>query len=263
MPSRNVTLQAVWNEIPGPVPPVPEKVTVTFCVDDKEYDRITIDKGTSLNDQMPDDPTKQYYDFTGWYTADGEEFTEETIVNQNITVNAKFELNENYVIVTYVIDGEIYLTEIVEKDHITPPDVPSEDNKELNGWYSDEDLQNKFDFESTVVVSSLTLYAVWEGDSFNWLWLLLLLAAIILLIIAALAKKVRFYDSRSAEEEFKSKIIFGSKLKQELLDEAQAQLLSMKGTASFSGWYNEEGELLTGESKAVRKMKIFAEKKMQ
>lgn len=77
-------------------------ITVTFNENysgaPENYTRITR-KGTSLgSNNMPANPLRLGYDFKGWYESlnfNGEEFTESSIVNDNITVFAKWYLSTN------------------------------------------------------------------------------------------------------------------------------------------------------------------------
>lgn len=65
--------------------------TVTFSIEGKTQTVETMDGKVS---RMPDDPSKDYYDFRGWYTTetfdDGSEFTADTVVKQDMTVYAYF-----------------------------------------------------------------------------------------------------------------------------------------------------------------------------
>ena len=76
--------------------------TVTFINEDKEYAKVKVQEGKSIDsddliDQsMPVDPVKDGYKFAGWYTqkdGKGDEFTADTVVNADTTVYASYASN--------------------------------------------------------------------------------------------------------------------------------------------------------------------------
>ena len=145
----------------------------------------------------------------GWYTEDGQVFTADSIVKDDMTVYAKFELNEDYVIVTFVIDNEVYLTKVCRKDSIQEPYVPIKLGKELNGWYSDNELQNKFNFNTVITEDHLTLYAEWKDSSEFMIWLIFALFAFFIAAVIASAKRISFYENEDDEEKYASVIMIG------------------------------------------------------
>ena len=72
---------------------------------------------------------------------------------------------------------------------IKQPDDPTKEGFYLEGWYSDMDLQHKWDFAKDTVSGNMTLYAKWTTEapaphfSLWWLILLILLLIVILLIL--------------------------------------------------------------------------------
>ncbi len=72
---------------------------------------------------------------------------------------------------------------------IKRPDDPTKEGLYLEGWYSDMDLQHKWDFRKDTVSGNMTLYAKWTTEaparqfSLWWLLLLILLLLILLLIL--------------------------------------------------------------------------------
>ena len=72
---------------------------------------------------------------------------------------------------------------------IKQPDDPTKEGFHLEGWYSDMDLQHKWDFAKDTVSGNMTLYAKWTTEapaphfSLWWLILLILLLIVILLIL--------------------------------------------------------------------------------
>ena len=89
---------------------------INFVVDGESYAEVTTDGSESIT--MPENPTKDGYTFDGWYLDDGvwtQKFTENSPINANINVYAKFEAV------------------------VTPPsnDTPSTDSPEVNNPSTD------------------------------------------------------------------------------------------------------------------------------
>ena len=246
MPSRDVCLTAVWESDPISG----KEVSVTFIVDNEIYGISSTHIHTALNGAMQPDPIKEGFDFIGWYTKEGEVFTANTIVNNDMTVYAKFELNEDYVLVTYIIDNEVYMTLACKKTKIIEPNILAGIGKELNGWYTDKELKNKFDFNSVINEDSLTLYAEWKNNSnFMILFIFALFAGFMAAVVAS-TKRISFYENKNDEEKYASVIMIG---KGTLKD----RLPSHSGS-NFEGWYSESGELITEDTEITQSMKVYA-----
>ena len=246
MPSRDVCLTAVWESDPISG----KEVSVTFIVDNEIYGISSTHIHTALNGAMQPDPIKEGFDFIGWYTKEGEVFTANTIVNNDMTVYAKFELNEDYVLVTYIIDNEVYMTLACKKTKIIEPNISAGMGKELNGWYTDKELKNKFDFNSVINEDSLTLYAEWKNNSnFMILFIFALFAGFMAAVIAS-TKRISFYENKDDEERYASVIMIG---KGTLKDR-----LPSHSSSNFEGWYSESGELITEDTEITQSMKVYA-----
>ena len=246
MPSRDVCLTAVWESDPISG----KEVSVTFIVDNEIYGISSTHIHTALNGAMQPDPIKEGFDFIGWYTKEGEVFTANTIVNNDMTVYAKFELNEDYVLVTYIIDNEVYMTLACKKTKIIEPNILAGMGKELNGWYTDKELKNKFDFNSVINEDSLTLYAEWKNNSnFMILFIFALFAGFMAAVIAS-TKRIAFYENKDDEEKYASVIMIG---KGTLKDR-----LPSHSNNNFEGWYSESGELITEDTEITQSMKVYA-----
>lgn len=87
-------------------------------------------------------------------------------------------------------------------EKLTRPEDPSREGYQFDGWYSDIDLQNPWDFDTDTVQGNMTLYARWtsgetptepepeENGNPNLWWLVALgLAALLLLLLLLLAGK--------------------------------------------------------------------------
>ena len=246
MPSRDVCLTAIWESDPISG----KEVSVTFIVDNEIYGISSTHINTALNGAMQPDPIKEGFDFIGWYTKEGEVFTANTIVNNDMTVYAKFELNEDYVLVTYIIDNEVYMTLACKKTKIIEPNISAGMGKELNGWYTDKELKNKFDFNSVINEDSLTLYAEWKNNSnFMILFIFALFAGFMAAVIAS-TKRISFYENKDDEERYASVIMIG---KGTLKDR-----LPSHSSSNFEGWYSESGELITEDTEITQSMKVYA-----
>ena len=65
--------------------------------------------------------------------------------------------------VTFRVDGNIYdsQTQLDAGDLVAPPEVEPQSGKYLDGWYTDPNFTEKWDFDNNMVASSLDLYARW------------------------------------------------------------------------------------------------------
>ena len=52
-------------------------------------------------------------------------------------------------------------TDLMYGDHVAEPEPPTREGYTFTGWYFDENCQHPFDFASTIVDGSTTLYAGW------------------------------------------------------------------------------------------------------
>ena len=140
--------------------------TVTFMSDGEVYKTETVEADYNLNE--PVEPTKDGYKFDGWY--EDEDFNNKAIFPYTVTEDVTFyaewteELPEKYT-VTFMSDGEVYKTETVEADQaLNEPAEPTKDGYKFDGWYEDEDFNNKATFPYTVT-EDVTFYAKWTEES--------------------------------------------------------------------------------------------------
>ena len=61
---------------------------VSFFVEDELYETKSVEKGSSVS--RPIDPVKEEYSFTGWYTADDNEWFFSNVITDKISLYAKF-----------------------------------------------------------------------------------------------------------------------------------------------------------------------------
>lgn len=84
-------------------------------------------------------------------------------------------------------------------EKISCPEDPVRKGYHLEGWYSDLDLQNQWNFDQDTVQGNMVLYAKWaEGDPalwISWLWwlpILVLLAMLLMAVLFLSRKNIRF-----------------------------------------------------------------------
>ena len=117
-------------------------------------------------------PTKDKYDFKGWYRT--EDFTGDAVTEiaqgstGNITLYAKW--LENYTI-TYELNGGINVPENpagynVETETITLK-APTKDKYDFKGWYKDGEFTSKVTEIIQGTTGNITLYAKWELESYT------------------------------------------------------------------------------------------------
>ncbi|MCK9268253.1 MAG: S-layer homology domain-containing protein, partial [Alkaliphilus sp.] len=87
-------------------------------------------------------------------------------VTEDVTFYAQWteEPPEKYTVI-FMSDGEVYKTETVEVDHdLNEPAEPTKDGYKFDGWYEDEDFNNKATFPY-MVTEDVTFYAEWTEES--------------------------------------------------------------------------------------------------
>lgn len=130
--------------------------------------KVIVKAGETVS--LPENPTRQGYNFGGWYTSyredASEKFDEKAPINQDVTVYAKWIENINEHIVTF------HYLDKVTPDHsetinhgskIAEPTAPTypDGTMAFTGWYKDAECTESFDFNS-LVNSNLELYAGWK-----------------------------------------------------------------------------------------------------
>ncbi len=165
----DVTLYAAWESTTNHNLwlPILGELTRTFTVKFESNGGSAVADQTVMNGKtvtMPADPTKDNYNFIGWYTdaALTEEFDPTTAVKKNITLYAK------WVKITYTVSfetngGSAVANQTVEHGKtVTKPADPTKENFTFAGWFTDEALTAEYDFTATVT-KSITLYAKWDA----------------------------------------------------------------------------------------------------
>ena len=131
-------------------------------------------KGTAPESQIvasgskatsPSDPVAEGYTFDGWYKEESlsNKWNFGTdVVTGNITLYAKW--NKSYT-VTFNTGGKGTAPEsqiVASGSKATSPSNPVAEGYTFDGWYKEESLLNKWDFDTDVVSGDITLYAKWN-----------------------------------------------------------------------------------------------------
>lgn len=125
--TKNITLYAKWLENKE----VLEYVTVTYVVEEKEYEVVEVVKGQLAS--KPSDPIKMGYNFEGWYTdkfLSNKFDIDNKVVNYNMTLYANFVSNDkedNMVKIMFIenTNGELlYEMNVVKGSTLTVEEIP-------------------------------------------------------------------------------------------------------------------------------------------
>ena len=132
-----------------------EQVVATFEFNGSVYNIQIINKNSNVSVVAP--ISTEYVIFNGW-TVNGESVDLSTY---QITANTKFVADITYKYdVKFMIDGELYNSQIVEKNkHVTLPDIPTKDGYEFDGW-SLNGVDVVENISSTAVTQNVTYQAV-------------------------------------------------------------------------------------------------------
>ena len=157
-------------------------LTLLFSCGAKEF-TVTFDSdgGTKVETQIvengkkatkPQDPTKDGYDFLGWYLGDEEWSFIGYAVTDNITLKAKWEKNKSYT-VNFYLDTEDGVTpyktlNVREGKKIGTLPIPENTPYPFLGWYtlSDVNFENQLT-EDYVVTSDMTFVAKFLQKEFT------------------------------------------------------------------------------------------------
>lgn len=153
----DLTLNAKW---------IPDQYTIVYV----ENGGPDIANGTVYHDQIPTAPEMSIrtgYTFAGWFLDDGtfeQEFMFDTPAAGNLILYAKWEPTMYTVTFETNADVEMEPVQVGYYDTLTPPEAPMVDGFTFDGWYTDMELTNMYDF-SMPVTGNFTLYAKWLSQS--------------------------------------------------------------------------------------------------
>ena len=145
--------------------------TVTFDANGGTVDTATLTTETDGKLATLPTPTKSgNYRFNGWFTAasGGTEITTDTVFIEDSTIYAQWTYTgssgggSRYYNVTFNTNGGSKLaSQRLRRNAVaTEPEEPTKDGFEFEGWYTDKEFKNAYDF-ATKVTKSFTLYAKW------------------------------------------------------------------------------------------------------
>jgi uncharacterized repeat protein (TIGR02543 family) len=131
---------------------------VTFYVSEgRAISTVICTKGENVALPSPD-PTRSAYTFEGWFTRDGVQFTEATVVTERVDVYAKW---VPYMVITFNTNfGVPTISTVICPiwETIDLPDTPVRSGYTFGGWFTAGGVQFT---EATVVSANLTVYAKW------------------------------------------------------------------------------------------------------
>lgn len=153
------------NDDPNKDKPVEEVTEYTVTFDSRGGSSVasqTINRGSKVTE--PAAPTKDDYIFNGWY-KDSEcnylwEFDED-VVTGNVTLYAKWAAKTIYTVTFDSKGGSSVVAQTIEYNQKATRPVPTRDGFIFVGWYTEDTLQNEFDFVNTGITKNITLYAKW------------------------------------------------------------------------------------------------------
>ena len=158
MPAENVILYAKWEV---------QVYTIRFeSQGGTNIEPIALNFGESID--APLEITREGYEFEGWYLDSDydEAFSLATMPAMDITLYAKWRLKDNTVV--FESNGGSFVAPITVEDGemVEKPTDPEREGHTFVGWFIDEELTAAYDF-STVLESSMVLYAKWQIHQFN------------------------------------------------------------------------------------------------
>jgi uncharacterized repeat protein (TIGR02543 family) len=121
----------------------------------------------------PQGLTKDGHTFEGWYTEESFEHKwdfDNNIVTQNITLYAKWKENlPGTFTVTFVSNGGTGVTDKVVAigEKVSQPQDITKDDHTLEGWYTEESFEYKWDFDVDTISEATILYAKWTLNTYT------------------------------------------------------------------------------------------------
>ena len=110
----------------------------------------------------PDDPTREHYDFAGWYS----DSTLETEYDFNSEVTASIVLYAKWILAVAEVrfnslgGSNVPIQYVKTGEKATEPAIPKREGYAFNYWCTDSTLTNEFDF-NTPINNNIVLYAKW------------------------------------------------------------------------------------------------------
>lgn len=172
-PEPEVTPQPTPDHTPTPTPtPVPEKYTVQFMLENGQVLQTqTVESGKQV--QRPVNPTKDNYNFDGWYLVDGSgnlttQFDFNSQITSNTLVYAKFSAKTFNI--QYILDGSATNNNPSQYTYgkgIAQFNDAVWEEHTFDGWYSDSNYQNRVTSISNSQSGDVTLYGKMSKKSYK------------------------------------------------------------------------------------------------
>ena len=113
--------------------------------------------------EKPENPTKEYHDFSGWYSDEAftteYDFTQE--VTENLTIFAKWVLATAKVTFNSRNGSSVTPQYVAVGNKAEVPTPPTRSGYAFDKWYTDYACTTEFDFD-TPITADITLYAGWK-----------------------------------------------------------------------------------------------------
>ena len=172
-PEPEVTPQPTPDPTPTPQPtPVPEKYIVQFMLENGQVLQTqTVESGKQV--QRPVNPTKDNYNFDGWYLVDGSgnlttQFDFNSQITSNTLVYAKF--SAKTFSIQYILDGSATNNNPSQYTYgkgIAQFNDAVWEEHTFDGWYSDSNYQNRVTSISNSQSGDVTLYGKMSKKSYK------------------------------------------------------------------------------------------------
>jgi uncharacterized repeat protein (TIGR02543 family) len=114
-------------------------------------------------------PTKEGYTFAGWTGTGLTEATQKVTITKGSTGNRSYTATwTEKVTITFNSNGGSNVASVMQDsgNTVTKPSDPTRAGYGFGGWYSDEDLETEYEFD-TEVTKDITLYAKWTATNYT------------------------------------------------------------------------------------------------
>ena len=159
VPVNGTTLYAKWTA---------DEHTITFESNGgSTVDSIVADYGTIIS--KPADPIRAGYTFVGWFKEEAlqTEYSFSTMPAEDFTLYAKWDINTYQVTFHPNNNSKEYTANVIFEELVPSQDV-SKKGYTLEGWYTDINLTNNWDFTTdTMPAENIDLYAKWTLDTYT------------------------------------------------------------------------------------------------
>lgn len=118
---------------------------------------VEVEYGSTVSEPS-EEPEREGYTFTGWFTDDQNKFDFATAIKSDVTLYAGWIENPKVTLKYYYFDDDT--VEVPYGSTMDRPEDPEYEGFTFIGWFSDEEMTQEFDFESTIT-ENMTLYAGW------------------------------------------------------------------------------------------------------